>query len=107
MSTKELAKYTSEHHVMNHKKAFLLSFLASFGFAISNYLVADLSVKVGFKWFYPIFIQTTIFWIIYHVAKILSQNKERVTNGLSAASIFDRNTSAYINKSPVIKNVEI
>ena len=100
MSTKEKALHTSQTKQMNHKKSFVFSLICSISFAISNYIVGVMSVKLGFKWVFPAFFTFMPLNMFYHTFNWIDNNKKRKNEGKPRLPFYSKEGSAYIDKIP-------
>jgi hypothetical protein len=54
--------------VFEHKKSFAYSIVASVCFGICNYVLGDLSSRIGVKSVYPSFFGYIFIWFLYHLS---------------------------------------
>jgi hypothetical protein len=84
----------------NHNRCYMFAFLTSLGLGYGNYLVADLSVKLGIRWVYPTCISNLVVYFIYH---IFNSMKDSVP-------LFSKKTSQYykaVDKKYVLRSDSI
>jgi len=81
--------------VYNNLVGFSSGLVASMFFGLADYLTADLTVRVGWRFQYNSAIITTFQWILYHIIAWIDLNASFKKAGTPTVSFFDKSTSPY------------